>query len=355
MDEREIRAYVGSFTSAGGRGVTTAAVDPATGALRVLGASDAVADPSYLAVGERCVYAVSEGEAGVVAAFAPGADGVLRPAAAPASTHGRGPTHLATVGTSWLVAAHYTSGSVVALPLGPDGGPGQAASVLRHTGSGPDSDRQREPHAHQVLPDPTGRWVLSVDLGTDSVRVCALDGADGVLRPRGEAKLPPGNGPRHLAFHPGGELLYVLNELRPLLTVCRWDAASGEVEPVHEVPVAPEGAPGGARPYPSAVVVAPDGRFVWAAVRGSDTIAVLSLAGDPARPRLTATVASGGHWPRDLALEPAGGRLYLANERSGDVTWFDVDAETGVPRRAGSVAIPAATCVVFGPADRVRC
>ncbi|MER5728823.1 lactonase family protein [Streptomyces sp. NPDC002138] len=340
---------MGSFTSTGGLGITTAAVDPATGALTPLATTDALTDPSYLALGADggVLYAVSETKRGAVGAFRPSESAGLEPLGSPAAVDASGPTHLSVAG-SRLLTANYTSGSVSTLALAADGRPAGPASVLRHHGSGPDADRQAEPHAHQVLPDPGGRWVLSVDLGTDSVRVCALDPDTGALRVHSETALPPGNGPRHLAFHPGGSLLYVLNELRPLLTVCRWDAAAGAVEPVGEVPVAPEGVSGPARPSPSAVVVSPDGQFLWAAVRGIDTIASFALSGDGGKPQLTGSVPCGGRWPRDLALDPAGRRLYAANEHSGDVTWFDVDPLTGLPRRAGSAAVPAATCVVFG-------
>ncbi|MEU9251800.1 lactonase family protein [Streptomyces sp. NPDC048270] len=343
------RAYIGSFTSGGGRGVTTAAVDPATGALTPLGSTGAaVADPSYLALapGTGVLYAVSETGEGAVAAFTPTAEG-LAPLGPAVPVGGSGPTHLSLAGDR-LLTANYTSGSVSSLPLGADGSPGGPAAVLAHEGSGPDPDRQERPHAHQVLPDPSGRWVLSVDLGTDSVRVCALDPATGGLRPHTETVLRAGTGPRHLTFHPDGAVAYVLHELEPQLTVCRWNAAAGQLEPVAEVPIASAGPSEAVRAYPSAVVASPDGRFVWAAVRGADTIATLSLAAGAEKPELTGVVRCGGSWPRDLAADPAGRRLYAANERSGDVTWFDVDPVTGQPHRAGSVAVPAATCVVFG-------
>ncbi|WP_435885552.1 lactonase family protein [Streptomyces subrutilus] len=340
--------HIGSFTSGGGRGVTTASVDPRTGALTVLSATAAVADPSYLAVAPDTgvVYAVSETEEGAVAAFRPTGGGLtaLGPAVA---VGGAGPTHL-SVAAGRLFTANYTSGGVSSLPLAADGTPLGPPAVHAHRGSGPDPERQERPHAHQVLPDPTGRWILSVDLGTDSVRVCLADPETGALRPHAETVLRAGTGPRHLAFHPDGSVLYVLHELEPQLTVCRWDAGSGRLEPVAEVPVAAAAAPGGARVYPSAVVASPDGRFVWAALRGADAIATLALAAGAEEPRLTGTVDCGGSWPRDLAADPSGRRLYAANEHSGDVTWFDVDPLTGLPRRAGSVAVPAATCVVFG-------
>ncbi|MET9881739.1 lactonase family protein [Streptomyces sp. NPDC006430] len=344
----EPRVRIGSFTSGGGRGVTTAAVDPATGALTLLSVNDAIADPSYLTFDRDTgvLYAVSETEPGAAAAFRPTPEGLtaLGPAV---RVGGSGPTHLSVAGRR-LLTAHYTSGSVSSLPLAADGSLSGPASVLAHRGSGPDASRQERPHAHQVLPDPSGNWVLSVDLGTDSVRVCVPDPATGALRLHGETALRAGTGPRHLAFHPDGMVVYVLHELEPQLTVCRWYPGSGRLEPVGEVPVASTGAPGAVRVYPSAVVASPDGRFVWAAVRGTDTLATFSLAGGAEKPRLAGSVACGGSWPRDLAIDPSGRRLYAANERSGDVTWFDVDPLTGLPRRAGSLPVPAATCVVFG-------
>ncbi|MFJ7589149.1 lactonase family protein [Streptomyces sp. NPDC097617] len=343
----EPRAYIGSFTSAGGRGITTAAVDPKTGALTALSVT-AAEDPSYLALAPSAgvLYAVNETERGAVSAFRTTGAG-LAPLGAAVRVGGSGPTHLSLTGRR-LLTANYTSGSVSSLPLAADGAPAGPSHVLSHQGSGPDADRQEGPHAHQVLPDPTGRWVLSVDLGTDSVRVCALDPATGELRVHTETAMRAGTGPRHLAFHPEGEVAYVLHELEPQVTACRWNAASGRLEPVGEVPVASGGASAAVRAYPSAVVASPDGRFVWAAVRGADTIATLSLADEPGRPRLTAAVGCGGDWPRDLAVDPSGTRLYAANERSGDVTWFDVDPLTGQPHRAGSLAVPAASCVVLG-------
>lgn len=185
------RAYIGSFTSGGGRGITTAAVDPATGALTPLAAEGSLPDPSYLALdrGTGVLYAVGETEQGAAAAFRPVAGG-LAPLGAPVRVGASGPTHLAMAGRR-LLTANYGSGSVSSLPLTPDGALRGPASVLTHRGTGPDAHRQEAPHAHQVLPDPTGRWVLSVDLGTDSVRICGLDPATGALRVHGRPCCAP--------------------------------------------------------------------------------------------------------------------------------------------------------------------
>ncbi|WP_037854679.1 lactonase family protein [Streptomyces sp. NRRL S-340] len=341
-DGRRRRAFIGSFTAAGGPGVVTAAVAE-DGALTVLSSVDGVLDPSYLALSADAgtLYAVSETAEGALAAYRVKGE-TVELTGPPVRVGGSGPTHL-SLADGHVLTANYGSGSVSAVPVRADGRLGQGASdVLRHTGSGPHERRQRAPHAHQVQPDPSGRWAVSVDLGTDSVRVCTL--TDGRLGLHREIALRPGSGPRHLAFHPGARHAYVLNELTPTVTACRWEAETGSLRPLAETRVLPDAPAGDA--YPSGIAVAPDGRFVWTATRGEDVLSVFAVEAGGDRLELRATVPCGGHWPRALTLSD--GFLYVANERSGDVTWFAVHPETGLPARAGSVKVAAASCVVFG-------
>lgn len=342
-------AYIGSFTSAGGRGLTAAGVDPDTGALTALGDSAEVPNPSFLTLSadRRTLYAVSEVEPeGTAAAFSLADPAAPRLLGAPVPVHGGAPTHL-TVHQGHLLTANYAApGSVSVLSLGADGRLGEVRSVLEHEGDGPVRDRQEAPHAHAVLSDPTGRWALSVDLGTDSVRVCELLTDSGELEIERELGLRSGIGPRHLTFHPDGSHAYVLNELDSVVTVCRWDADKGSLRPLAETRLLPAGADG--ENYPSELVVAPDGRFAWAANRGHNSIAVLALDDGGESLELLDTVGCGGDWPRHLTLDPSGTRLYAANQQSGNVAWFDVDPATGLPKQAGSLELPAVSCVLFG-------
>ena len=97
--------------------------------------------------------------------------------------------------------------------------------------------------------------------------------------------------------------------------------------------------------YPSEIAISEDGQFLYVANRGLDLVTALAVSGPDVRP--VSDVPTGGAWPRHLAV--FGGHLYVANERSHDVTHFVLDA--GIPEQAGDVvAIPSPACILPAPA-----
>jgi 6-phosphogluconolactonase len=317
-------------------------------------------DPSWVVRSPdgRNFYAVSESTQGEVGAFAAGGrDGRAEDAEAQQDgglgrlavhpTGGVEPCHASLLnGGTHIAVANYTSGSVSVHPIGADGSVGSQTNLVQHVGSGPVADRQAGPHCHMAAEDPQGRYVLVTDLGMDSVFGYRLDPEAGVLDEVARTKLRSGFGPRHFAFHPDGRHVYVIGELGFTLAVCTYDARHAELTVLDEVPVLEDGVPG--EDFPSAVRVAPDGRFLYTGNRGRDTICVFSLAVGPEQPELVATVPTGGSWPRDLALSPDGTLLLSANQKGDSVTVFRLDPVTGIPEATGAyLSVPAPTCLVM--------
>ncbi|WP_020660363.1 lactonase family protein [Amycolatopsis benzoatilytica] len=255
------------------------------------------------------------------------------------SSKGGSPTHLSVhPSQKYVLAANYDSGSVVVLPIKSGGKLGAATDVQQHQG--------KEPHAHQVLTDPSGKWVLAVDLGTDSVYVYSFDTGNGKLKLHKQITLPAGAGPRHLAFHPNGQFAYVAQELRPEITVASWDAATGAFKPIAVVPAVPAGSTGDL--FPGEIAVSKDGKFVYATVRGPNTIATFTVADGGAALKLASSAACGGNWPRHLVLDADEKWFYVSNQKSGTVTWLPRDPATGLPgKSAGSLAVPNVNSVFF--------
>lgn len=309
-------AYVGSFTSSSpaGKGLQVAAHDAATGEIRPQSVVDGVPDASFLALSPdgRVLYTTNEQQQGAVTALSL-ADPARPRVLGSVPTGGAGPTHLSVHPAGHLLVANYTDGTVSAHPLQPDGAIGPASSVVRHEAA--------EPHAHQVLPAPAGRLVTAVDLGADAVFVYSLD--NGRLVQQQRLDLPAGTGPRHLAWHPGGERAYLVAELNSTITVLDWDGArftAGQV-------LSTRAAGAGGRNAPAEIATTRDGRFVYASNRGDDDIAVFAVRGD--RLERLGSTPTGGQWPRHFALAPDESAVHVVNQNSGTLTRLPRDPATG--------------------------
>jgi 6-phosphogluconolactonase (cycloisomerase 2 family) len=327
--------YIGGYTTetgGTGRGLTTVRAD-GPGQMTAV-AETAVPSPSFLAAHPwlPLLYAVLERDEGGVAIFSVDPADTKGDSAGPVllaerPSGGSLPCHLAVDPEgSWLTVANYGDGTLSAFRLGLDGLPLSRPLLFRNEGCGPHPERQRGPHAHQAVFGPGG--VLHVtDLGTDEIRRFLPWMTQ---HPDGPVRLAPGTGPRHLARR-GGHW-YVAGELDG--TVAVYDDTWRET---CRVPAS--GAAG--QNQPSHIEVSADGRHVYVANRGPDTLAAFAVAGERIEP--VAETPTGGSWPRHFAI--AGDRIYVANERSHALTALALAG--GIPRPTGEeLAIPSPTCVL---------
>jgi len=342
MGARDEFVFLGCYTGESGgegEGIVLLRRDPATGSLTRLGLAARTPSPSFLAQHPTLpvLYAVNELNEGTVSAFAVAEDAALTPLTVQ-STGGSAPCHLAVSADGrHLLVANYVSGDVTVFPLDADGVPGERSDLLGLDGKGPVGDRQEGPHAHMVAPDPNGADVLVSDLGSDRVWRTRLDPVSGRLTLAGPAvAAEPGTGPRHLLRTADGALLLV-GELTGDVSWYR-PGAGGELEREGGVVLS------ASRPnQPSEITTGRDGRFVYVANRGPDTVSV--LAWEPSGGTVIAEVATGGSWPRHIAL--FSDHLYVTNERSHTVTVFRIDPDTGIPAaQGGPLAEKSPTCIV---------
>src|SRR3954469_7068350 len=342
--------YVGGYTGDKGgaaEGIALLRRDPASGVLTRLGVAARTPSPSFLAQHPTLpiLYAVNELDAdGTVSAFTVAADGELTPLSVQ-PTGGSDPAHLSvTADGRFLLVANYSSGSVAVHPLDPEGAQGERSDLLDLAGSGPDAERQDGPHAHMVLPDRD--CVLIADLGSDRVWRARRDQVSGgltMLAPAVTAK--PGTGPRHLRLAPHGTMLLV-GELAGNLSWYR-PAQDGSLEPAGEVASSTQAGTN----YPAEITMGPDGRFVYVANRGPNTVSVFDWDGERATP--VAEVPTRGDWPRHMIL--VRDHLYVANQRSQNVTTFRIDPESGIPAPQGEPTAEAGpTCLLRWTSMAVR-
>jgi len=207
-------------------------------------------------------------------------------------------------------------------------------------------------NAHCILVDHTNRYVFASALGTDQVFQFVFDANTGRLA----ANTPPvlqlkaGTGPRHMVFSNDNRFLYVLNELTGTVTTLALDAASGRLSEQGSesilppdtrlragMPRVPWGA-STANPAPrntdndiwaSDLHLRPDGRFLYAVERTSNTLA--SLRVDTASGRLTylASVPTEKQ-ARGFAIDPGGKYIVVAGEKSDAISVYAIRTD-GAP------------------------
>lgn len=200
-----------------------------------------------------------------------------------------------------------------------------------------DDPEARPSHAHQAVFLPGGT-VATTDMGWDLVRFWRAGGSG--LRALQDVVLPRGSGPRHMVWHPSGHL-YVLTELSREVFALAPDVTG------HWRIVAGSSLGAGTVDDDTAAELAAsrDGNFLYAGVRGSNTIATVRVtgAGDGLAP--VALVDAAVDWPRHhLVVRDT---LLVAGQRSDEVVSLTLDLRTGVPSRARHrVEAPTPTCLL---------
>jgi 6-phosphogluconolactonase len=349
----ETLVYFGTYTGAKSKGIYVSRLNTESRQLSEPVLAAEAVNPSFLAVhpSGKFLYAVNEvdqmqGEAaGEASAFAiDRATGRLK-LLNRSSSKGPGPCYLSLDRSGRnLLLANYGGGSVAVLPVGEDGALGTATSFIRHQGPA-------EPHAHSIDVDAANRFALAADLGLDRIYVYRFDAAKGLLSAGDPpfATVDTKSGPRHLALHPGGKFVYVLNELSLTLTAMRYDAERGTLEAIQTISSLPEGVEVAPEFSGAEVVVHPRGRFLYASNRGHDTIAIFAIDEEAGKLHLLEHVSTEGKTPRGFGIDPTGSYLLAANQDSDTVVVFWIEPGGGrlsPPMQTVMVGSPVAVAFV---------
>jgi 6-phosphogluconolactonase len=342
--------YLGNYTKGAGSGIYRSELNEETGELTIPVLAGPADSPSFLAIHPMMprLYAVSELSEGLVTAFAIESDGSLRPLNSQ-STQGSAPCYVCVDPSGGAVLiANYGSGSCASYPVLQDGSLGPAGSFIPHTGSSVDPDRQREPHAHCAVTDPSGHRAFVADLGVDKIFIYDLDAGSGEIVSNDPAYVstPSGGGPRHVAFHPKGRFAYASLEITSEICAFAYNAESGSLRVLDTLSTLPKDFSGSNST--AETLVHPSGQFVYVSNRGHNSIASFCI--DQTTGRLTPLghQSTLGEEPRGFGISPDGRFLIAGNQQSDSLHVFRIDLDSGALTPVGSeVKAPSPVCVRF--------
>jgi 6-phosphogluconolactonase len=358
--------YIGTYTGApgprgrSGEGIYLCALDLSTGELTVLslaapalpamGTTPSTASPSTIALDptRTHLYAGNEyGPPGAVSAYAinrlTGDLTLLN--AQPALG---APAHVSVDQQGrYLFSAEYSGSWFEVFPILPGGSLGPAVFQMQTVGN-VDTSFTTKPatnappgsfafsahegpngHPHQMEADPSNQWVVGTDAGQDRIYVWKLTpGGTPPLTPAAIpfVSTPPGDGPRHFAFHPNGIWMYSIQEEASTVMFWRFNRTTGALSAQQIIPSVPPGFTG--TDFTSEIRVSADGDFVYGANRLNDTISVFKVAHDGTLTE-ESEASTLGDYPRIFAIDPSGRFIAVGNQFADNVTTFSVNPGNG--------------------------
>ena len=338
--------FVGTYTKGESQGIYKYELR-ADGNLKRKGLAAQSDNPAFLAVSKDGKYLVAVNEiekdnTGTVESYRITDDGlelINR-----SSSGGAHPCFVTINEEGYVLTANYTGGSVGLLKLTSEGELSPLLDRQQHQGKGT-TERQQGPHAHSAWFSPGGDQVISVDLGTNQLWFSEVDksGDKLVLSDPATLSMKAGAGPRHLAFHPDGKWIYVVNELDCTVALVERNGQN-EYAIQSTISTLPENHQ---EPNTCADIrVSPDGKFVYASNRGHNSIAMFEVEEDGSL-KMLGHESTQGEWPRNFALSPDGQFLLVANQHTNNIVSYSRDEDTGLLTYVGQIDAPTPVCILF--------
>jgi 6-phosphogluconolactonase len=337
------RVYLGTYTNNKlSKGIYHCELDLKDGKLSTPEVAVETKSPSFLAFhpGGKFLYAVNENDA-AVSAFAIDAKTGNLSYLNTEPSKGGAPCHL-TVDHSGknVLAANYSGGSCICIPIESDGKLGKFSSFQQHEG--------KKKNGHAIHVDKANKFAFCCDLGLDQVIIYAFDAAKGTLTKHGAMDTPKGAGPRHFAWHPDGKRAFVNGESNMTLIRCDYDADKGVLTQKQVISTLPKDETR-KKGSTAEVVVHPNGKFVYVSNRDPyNSIAIFALDEKKGELKAVGHESRNIKTPRNFAIEPTGRYMLVANQSGNNVIVFGINQTTGELIPTGhSVPVGAPVCVRF--------
>jgi 6-phosphogluconolactonase len=183
-------------------------------------------------------------------------------------------------------------------------------------------------NAHCIRPDPSNRFVFVSNLSLDVVMQQRFDAETGTLTENDPptASAPAKAGPRHFDYHPNGRFVFLLNETAASICTFAFNAEAGTLTLRDTVSALPGDI--GEQPFAADIHLTPDGRFLYASVRKSSTLAAFAVDGETGKLTLIAHYPT-EEQPRAFNIDPSGRFLIASGQLSHGLTVYRIDANTG--------------------------
>ena len=237
-------------------------------------------------------------------------------------------------------------GKATVLSLNKDGSVGEIVDGVFDKGYGSVAERNFRSHVTCTRRMPDGRYVLSVDNGTDQVKVYRFNDKDKRLFQLDAIHCDLESAPRHFRYSSDGRFLYLMHELQNVICVYSYETGDRApvVEKIQTISTTSTKNPGNLTAA-CAMRLSPDEKFVYCTNAGENTVSIYSRDEKSGLLTMICCLPVSGEYPKDVAIFPDQKHIASINHDSGSISFFEVDYEKGLIVMCGrSVMVNEPNC-----------
>ena len=218
----------------------------------------------------------------------------------------------------FLLGASFPSDLIAVNPIGVRGYVQETPSDLRSAPS----------KAHQIMTDASNRFAFVPNFGAALVMQLLFDERTGTFSDNSPASFeqPAESRPRHVAHHPDGRFVYLLNEKEGVVVACALDPHVGTLAEIQRENIMPDAFED--EPWSAQIHVTPDGRQLFCSERRSSTLCRFAI--DIRSGRLSErSLQDTDEVPRCFDIDPTGTWLVSAGQMTNQLIAYRIDGESG--------------------------
>jgi 6-phosphogluconolactonase len=339
------RLLIGTYTSKQRGGIYLAEFSK-QGIIKIIQHVNNADNPSYLSVAPKknIVLAVNEGagEAAKLSSYKLENDKLTL--INQVSSGGDHPCYVDIHSSGkWAAVANYTGGNMTVFGIKNDGSVTNFIHEIHHEGSGPFIKRQAKPHAHSAVFH--NDELYYTDLGLDKIFHYRFPANDQMPLQNSEEKIisvAPGGGPRHIAFHPTTDDLYVIEEMTGAVSF--YKKSNGYTFTQRVIcSNDPESEDKGS----ADIHVSPDGKYLYASNRAKANSFALFRIEKDGKLTLKTHIPTRGEQPRNFVIHHSNEFLLVANQRTDNIVVFKRNDREGTLSKISEISVPNPVCLKF--------
>ncbi|MBJ2175308.1 lactonase family protein [Aureibaculum sp. A20] len=349
-NEKKISFFVGTYTDSLSEGIYSYSLSN-SGNIKKIKLAAKTVNPSFLTKSADGKYLLAVNEINSVDSM-----GTLESykitgdSLAFMSRQSSGGAHPCFVGVNkngYVLTANYSSGNLGLFKLNKEGNLSDLLDKKQHYTNHHVERGQWEPHAHSAY-FMNDSLIVSADLGTNDLWFYTLDTVEnklkGTIKETLRIGVDPKPGPRHIAFQPQKDWMYVINELNSTISLIKKDKDEKYMVQ-SSVSTLPEGYT--EKSFCADIHISNDGKFLYASNRGHNSIAIFEINQEYGELTAIGYESVKGDWPRNFTLSPNNDFLLVANQRSENIVSFKRDKVTGLLTFVEEINVPSPVCILF--------